>query len=607
MKLFKLLFKLILFVIILVAVILGITIYTISDKTNEVNMDYYQDASITTNDVLKPIVKDGFDNMGANYALDVSFNEESLNKLLFTIIRTTINTQYDPVNGTTDEEKYLNSQFGVPEGIPLIGGKKAIVDSCYAQFEDTELYLNVTANALGIIKTRLRIGLSIETKDKEYVFNITSLRLGKFDLQKGFGKKIYDAVIKSGAINEEDINKTLKEKDLPFSLDLAELALVSDKQELGEYLTDVVAKQTAEGGELSPVVLAFLGIITNADNKMLNLNTKDKKLLLDIDLNKLKVEKLTVSDEVKIPFSYESFAETKTQTIAMGLLAGGSENSIIFNDMEISRLLYTQTEGYKDLGFETKILDDIDFKVGVYGLLFDITKDTFNIEIYLDVNGLKTKGVLACPISYSDAAKSKALVKLPKTIKLGQLDVEADFINNLLKETMAGEDSILKFEDKADGSYLVIDKEIIFEKFIASAGSTAEKLTIDRIEFIDGALAIYVGIDPSLQSLLDDATSALSDALESIDLSTVAFDTSDPAQAAAITELTSTVSELSSIISDPSKELTSEDTNNLIESYNNLSPENQEAFINSLQNEYTPEQAEKFEDLYAQLFGSSAE
>lgn len=605
MKLFKLLFKLILLVIILVAIILGITIYTISDKTNEVNLEYYNDVEITTNDVLKPIVKDGFDNMGTNYALNVSFDEASLNKLLFSIIRSKLNTKYDPVNGTTDEEKYLNSQYGVPEGIPVVGGKKVIIDSCYAQFEDTELYLNVTANALGIIKTRLRIGLSIETKENEYVFNITSLRLGKFDLQKGIGKKIYNAVIKSGAINEKDINEKLK--DLPFTLDLAELALVSDKQELGEYLTDVVAKQTSEGGELSPVVVAFLGIVTNADNKMLNLNTKNKQMLLNIDLIKLKDEKLTVSDEVKIPFSYESFAETKTQTIAMGLLAGGSENSIIFNDMEISRLLYTQTEGYKDLGFETKILDDIDFKVGVYGLLFDITKNTFNIEIYLDVNGLKTKGVLSCPISYSDAAKSKALVKLPSTFKLGQLDVEADFINNLLKETMAGEDSILKFEDKADGSYLVIDKEIIFDKFIASAGSTADKLTIDRIEFIDGALAIYVGIDPSLQALLDDATSALSDALESIDLSAVDFDTTDPAQAAAITELTSTVSELSSIISDPSKELTSEDTNNLIESYNNLSPENQEAFINSLQNEYTPEQAEKFEDLYAQLFGSSAE
>ena len=82
MKLIKFLLKFILAIVVIVVIIVAAIIIIISDKTNDVNMSYYENAP-TTNEVLKPVVKDSFDNMGTNYALDFSFDEKSVNQLLY--------------------------------------------------------------------------------------------------------------------------------------------------------------------------------------------------------------------------------------------------------------------------------------------------------------------------------------------------------------------------------------------------------------------------------------------------------------------------------------------------------------------------------------------
>ena len=607
MKLIKFLLKFILAIVIIVALIVTAVVIIISDKTDNVNTSYYEDTP-TTNEVLKPVVKDSFDNMGTNYALDFSFDEESMNKLLYSIIKTKINTEYDPVHGTTDKQKYINSAFGVPDGVPLVGGKKVIIKSCYAEFDDENLYLNITASALGIIKSRLRIGLQITTTDDEYVFNIVTAKLGKIDLQKGLGKKIYEIIINSGGIDVESINNNFKEKGIPLVLDLTNLTITSNKKDLGEYITKVVVDNSSQNGEpIDPSVAAFLGIITNPDNKMLVLSSSDKKLSFNINLEKLRLDEseLSFSEELKNEFNFETFAKTKTQTITMGLLAGGSDNVITFSETELGRLLYTKTNGYESLGYSTMILDDIEFEVKIYGVSFDITPSKFTINIFVDINGLKTKAVMVCDITYPNVEKDVIHINLPKKATLGQIEIDCDFLSDMLAKTMSDDDSILKYEKNGDDAYLVITKEIL-SKFVSSANSETP-VDVTKIEFIDSALAIYIGItDPTINALLDEVTDALETAMSTIDVSDIEFNTEDPEQQEAINNMNEAINNVSNVINDPERELSSEETDALIEAYNNLSEENQEAFVQEIQDIFEANgDADKFTDLYNQLFSSN--
>lgn len=607
MKLIKFLLKFILVIVIIVVILLGITIFAVSDKTNDVNYDYYGEET-TTNEVLKPIVKDAFDHMGENYALDFSFDEKTVNKLIYTIIKTKLNTEYNPKTGTTDKEKYINSDYGIPENVAIVGGKKIIVKSCYAEFDNDNLYLNITADGLGIIKTRVRLGLNVTTTDDEYVFDIVSARLGKIDLQKGLGKLIFNSLISTGAINVDNINDNFKEKGIPLVLNLEELKIISNKKDLGEYVTKIVVDNSSTEEEpLDPSVVAFLGIITNPDNKMLNLTSNDGALTLDISLEKLKLaqSELSFDEELKKEFNFETFAKTKTQALSMGLLAGGTDNVITFSEMELGRLLYTKTNGYESLGYSTMILNDIEFKLKIYGVSFNISKETFKINIFVDINGLKTKAVMDCSITYPNPEKDVIHINIPKTAKLGTIDVDCAFLSDMLAKTMSDDDSILKYEKNGDDAYLVITKDIM-NNFLASAGSETP-VNVNKVEFVENALAIYVGIaDPTISALLNDVTDALTSAMSTINTSEIPFDTTDPEQAAAVNNMNSQIENVSAIINDPGRELSNEDTDALIAAYNGLSEDNQEAFITEIQNIFeTNGDNDKFTDLYGELFTSN--
>ena len=505
-------------------------------------------------------------------------------------------------------EKYVNSNYGVPDNIPVVGGKKLLIKSCYAEFDDENIYLNLTADALGIVKSRARIGLNIKTTDDEYVFNIVSARVGKLDIQKGIGKSLFNAFVASGSFDEKEINDSFKEKNIPLTLDLKNLTLTSNKQELGKYITDIVAKNSAENEEaIDPSVLAFLGIITNPENEMLVLSSSDNKLSFNINLEKLKLEasELSFSDELKKEFNFETFAKTKTQAITMGLLSGGTDNVITFSEMELGRLLYTKTNGYESLGYSTTILGDIEFKVSIYGVSFDITPDLFTINIFVDINGLKTKAIMKCNVTYPNVEKDVIHINLPTKATLGQLEVDCEFLSEMLANTMSDDDSILKYEKNDDGSYLVITKEIL-SKFVASA-NTETPVDVTKIEFIKDALAIYVGItDPTINELLTEVTDALENAISEIDVNEIEFNTTDPEQQEAVASMSEAINNVSNIINDPEQELTAEDTDQLVEAYNNLSEENQEAFISEIENIFEENgDNEKFMDLYNELFASN--
>ena len=91
--------------------------------------------------------------------------------------------------------------------------------------------------------------------------------------------------------------------------------------------------------------------------------------------------------------------------------------------------------------------------------------------------------------------------------------------------------------------------------------------------------------------------------MSEIDVAEIDFDTTDPGQEEAVNNMNDAITNVSNIINDPEQELTEEDTNQLIAAYNDLSEENQQAFVDEIQAIFTENgDNAKFEDLYSQLF-----
>ena len=89
-KLFKLVIGLVLIALLIVGAVVGLTLYAISDNTDEAPIDLY-DTSATTDTIIAQRVAYGLDNMEEDYNLDLVFDEDSLNILLFSMIRKYLN------------------------------------------------------------------------------------------------------------------------------------------------------------------------------------------------------------------------------------------------------------------------------------------------------------------------------------------------------------------------------------------------------------------------------------------------------------------------------------------------------------------------------------
>ena len=600
MKLIKFLFILLLIIVLIVGIPVGIVYYSLSDNVDEAPIDLYE-PTLTTNDVIKPIIKKTFDEMGDKYALELSLTEDSLNKMIYSIIKEKVNQEYNPKYGSTDKEININSDLVIPAGtVDFLAGKKVLIKNAYAKYVDNNIYLNLTVDGLGILKSRLVFGFSIETTENEFILKITEAKLGKISLLSGLGKKVFDKLIENGILSEESINQSLKEKNLPLILDLKTLCFSSNKQDFAKWLKDLVLSS----GDVDLTVLYFLDILTDSENNMIHLNTTTDALTLKIDLEKLKMEETNylIPNEIKHDIDFHNFAQSKAQNIVFNMLTS-TDKRILFTELEFSQLVYTETNHYQMLMIEKTILDDITLTFKIEGILIDITEEYFNIKLLLNINGLKTIATLECPITYSDVSHTEIHINVPDIVNIGQdLEIHSSFIVSLLENTMK-DNSVMPFVNEEDNHYFKLTAQV-FDSFVQNA-SADTPLHVTKIEFVNGYLAVYVECtDTLITNLLDSVTNKIDDVLQSNFLENITFNTNDE-QNEAIENITESVNSIASKLEDPNQELSSSDTDKLIEDFSNLSTENQDLFLDAIILQFDSSDGNEFSQLYNSLFNQT--
>ncbi len=595
-KLFKLVIGLVLIALLIVGAVVGLTLYAISDNTDEAPIDLY-DTSATTDTIIAQRVAYGLDNMEEDYNLDLVFDEDSLNILLFSMIRKYLNPDFNPKSGTTSKEIYAFS-FEIPSDLPLVGGKALGAKSLYGKINGENVTINITGDIAGKYKTRLFFTFSAETKEEEYVLHINELQMGKIKLINGtLSNFVLDKIKSSIDINKE-VNAQLEKVNLPFKFNIDDYTLIANKQDFSDWVHGVLGSE--EDGSMKS---ELLNVLFDPANDMLKFGMFDKLFGLRVDLDALKVEdsKTTLDERIKEEFDSELMIKSKAQTMVMSSLANPSaEKFITLTEQDFSRFIYTNTEGYKDFKIEAEILAGVNFKFAVEGIVFDISEDgkTVEISIILNINDVKTTAILAGNTIQID--DKNVQIKLANTIKLGNnINISSKFMTDMLAANFKSDD-MLKYNATENALEFSAD---VFNTFIKdSMDSSSTPLEVSKISFDKDCLKIFVEYtDATLASTIDTVTTLINDTLGAgVTLDTTRFSESD---AETVAEVQDALNDVQEALNNGTLE--AEDTEALVAAVNNLSTEAQEEFFAQITNNVSD--PSKLEDLYSQMFGGSGE
>ncbi len=585
MKLIKFLLKTILGLICLVLIFIVTIMILLSGSGNNPPLEAYKNND-TTENIITNSLNESLTKMKDTYSIDLSLDSDKLNKIIFNVIRDYFNSDYDPINGQTDKEKYINSFLSIPSNVPLLGGKELILKNAYVEFDNDKLIFNSDIDLFGFIKSRIYIEMTLNSDKDSIYLAINKLKLGKISMlnkNNTFALSIYKSFL-----DIEAINSTLKEKNIPLTIDCDNLKIICLKKDLKNYIKNLVNTDDEFAKE-------FISIITDEKYDMLNANINNNSLNISLSLENLKTDDLLVDESIKKEIDKDSFITNKTQNLLLSTLT--KENRITFSYLEFNRLIFTQTNSYKDLSFEPILYGETKILCSIEGIIMFYKDNDLYIKLIIDVSGLKTICLAKC--IYTQINDLSFKICLSDTITLGKdLEISSSFLDTILKNTF---DSLefAKYDDKTSS---IIINSSLFDKFLTNS-SISSTLKVSKIYLDEYGLSCIIALtDEKIKEKVETISKSLENILENKTIDLSKLDSSDNTQKEAIETINNSLNNISSIIKDPEKELTSDDTDKLIEAISSLSSENQEALASELENSFTEKDKQTLEELYNDLF-----
>ncbi len=585
-KFFKFIIIFILVIVLLVGAIVGTTLFVLSDKTNEVDIESYEE--MTTQEAISGPLNDALSKMKDDYELYLRLNEAQINNLIYSVIKAKLNPSYNPKNGTTEAEMNVYTGVVVPEGVPVLGGRSVNVKSAYVKINDDLITFNVTADAAGLLKTRVHFTLKIETTDTDYKITITEAKIGKINALGKAAKRGYE----EGDV-EKSVNDSFSKNGIPLTLSIDNQTLIGKKEDVNAWIA-----KTIIGNDENALKESFVNLLCDSENDLISIGINDNKLGVRIELERLKVDNdlVTLDSRISEEFNQDAFITGKSQTYIVNCMTGN--HTITFTELEINKLLYSNTNGYNGLGASMNLMEGVPFEFKVDGIIFDISDlaTECQIRVILNVDGLLTTAVVSGDM---DDTTGDIKIILDDKLTLGR-----DFLvdSSLVTDLMSGafdSNSIISF-DKANNS-LLIKKEIMTTMLSSAGADGGAKMEVERLASIANGIKAYIAYnDSELEATVASVVSAAETALANDFVDETQFNTEDEDQQEAVSTLMEELSTVSEILSDPEQELTEENTDALVEAINNLSEENQQALYEQFASEIGEDELRR---LYEQMFG----
>ena len=572
--LLKLIISLVIFVLILIFGLLFIV-----SGVNNTPIDLYTEEALSSN-ILNDKLNSELEKLGDDNSLNLHFTDEELNLLIFNVIRDNINSEYSPLLGTTDKEKYIYT-YMLDDSISIIGGKSIHIYSAYSIIDEDSLTIEIPIDLFGIVDSKVSMDLIPKTNDDSFIFHINSLKLGKINLFGGIGTKIL------GQVNLENNSDSLIE------FDFENKEIILKKEKLRTYLSNSMEDSDSVDSQFSKELISMM---FNPEYKILNVNLDSNLLKLDVDLNALSIDKdkVIIDETIKKEFDSELFITNKTQNLMFSTLSNNNTN-LTMSYNEINQLIYTVTLGYKYLCYTVPINDDITFNVNIEGIILNSKDELIYITTILNLNGMYTKVTIPCNIIKVSDTKIKLTIS--DKLTLGEnASVSSSFIFPILEGSFNTID-ILKYNN-SDKSF-TIDSTII-DSFLESNDITSN-FEIKALNLSSLGLIVNIGFTTNdIQDKVGSLTNGLKDILSNDFVNSDLFDNYTNEEEN-INELLDTLNNIqNTLITDDT--ISESLTDKLIEDINNLSSESQKVIYDQIQNSLSSEDTNILESLYNDLF-----
>lgn len=572
-RLFNFIFGLLVIVILLVVILL------IMISNGSRNYDYLDnlDTTSTVDSILLDKVYGEINDL-SDYSIDISLNENDINNLIYSAIKNSINPSYNPIEGTTLEEKNIKALL--IEGIPLINTISCAVTDAYTTISNDVLTFEIDAEALGFIKTKLLLSCMLETTDTDYVFSLTSLTLGRINLTSNFGKKVLNILKKNFNL---DSNISLG-NGLSIKADFDNYQFRLSRADFASYLKSIVNTN-------DPTISEIINIATNPDNKALNLSITDNNLSFDGKLDALATKDKPYLTLISQKFDQSIFIQNKVQSLTLTSIASGKKD-LVFNYSDINKILYDKTNGYQDLNVSLAVNEKINLNVTFDEISFASTDTNVTLKLLFSINGLKSKAFITFDIL--QLTDDVVYLVMKDTFVLGEdNNISTTMISSILAQALTNFD-FFSFDEQ--NNRLVFSKDIFAN--IINQIDLNSTLAVEKISFnLYGLVLTTEFISPVISEKFVVVAQNVVNVLGTDFLDTSKLSNQEQE---VIDSVVSSLDNLKTSINN--NDLSTEDVNDFVESLNSLSNENQEELLSQIENSMTQDELDLLKELYNDLF-----
>ncbi len=575
MKLIKFLFKFIFGIICLVIVIIVATIVLITNGSRDHSYLDKIDQNSTFDTIILTDLHNEVNDL-SDCHINLSLNEDDINNLLYNLIKTKINTSYDPINGKTDEE--VNIVYDSIPNVPVINSIDFAITNAYCQLNGNELSFVVDAIAVGF-KTKLVFGFSFTTTEDSYVFTISSLRFGRISVYN-----MRNLILKYMAKYLEDEIKL--SDNIVLKADYEDLSFSLSKKDFASYIKNTLATM-----ELDSTISDLLTIVTDPNNDAISLNIENDKVDFDGNLSFLATTDKVNITQISQAFNQDLFIQGKVQSLALASVASGEKN-LVFTYNDINNLLYNQTNGYNDFNIESSISENLTLKIIFNEISFGTIGDKICLKILFSINNLNTKAFITFT-SENDGDDLACLVLDDIMILGDDTNVNTNILTTILGDALSQSELLTYNQEK---NRLEFSKSL-FDSFI-SQGNLSSTLEVKKIYFNTTGLVITTELTNSeLNEKFNKVSVTITNVLAKDFVDTTKF-TGDDQEV--IDNLVSSLDNLQASITE--ENLSMDEVNSFIDSMSSLSSENQQELLTQIEDSLTEEDLDLLEQLYKDLF-----
>ena len=528
--------------------------------------------------------------------LGLGFSEGMMNALIYASLTQEegLNPEYQP--GSSCETDAC--QFLVTES--LSDELTAHLKGVWVELEDDQITIHLSA-ALDwqdrfTYQTILSLVFNVTDDTDAYRLTIDRVRLGRLPVTSRFVGRILGFVetITGQPILEVD-------GDLPIgTIDTETFSITVSKDEI------VRTYKEDESIENGPLVGALLEILF--DNELLTFKLEDQmlnfslrtSLILSDETTQLpsRIEELYENDE---RLDLEAFLQNRFEEflLTQALLGDTSFrlNQRVFNTIIASSV--SGEDGLPDLSWDYENSEGNDEKIelGIRGIWVTLLEETFTVHALLNIASnpslIEFNFVTVPsndPFTLVYEIESMTMGRSPSNpdhpylviadfeafIPLMSEYLDSDFIRfNALNQLEVGGSNLEEF----------------LNDLLAESGILLNEITV-----VDGAFILGLGFDPQLQLIFDNYASAINDVLGNEDFINALNNALDPNNKEA-EELINQLSEIQQKISQ-NEPVTPEDVNKLVQEFDDLSNEEQDAFFSAMQAFIDPSLVEDFENSF---------